>query len=51
VDGGDGVATVQVSQDDVEVLTAMAARTASATETDPATGADLGAGQVAAVTK
>jgi Mn-containing catalase len=51
VDGGDGLASVQVSQEDVEVLSAMASRTASATDTDPVTGADLGAGQEAAVTK
>jgi Mn-containing catalase len=51
VDGGDGLASVQVSQEDVEVLSAMASRTASATDTDPVTGADLGAGQDAAVTK
>jgi len=44
VDGGDGLASVQVSEKDVEVLSAMASRTASATETDPVTGADLGAG-------
>ena len=41
VDGGDGMATVNVSKGDVKVLQAMAARTAS----DPTTGADLGAGQ------
>jgi Mn-containing catalase len=51
VDGGDGLATVQVSEQDVEVLSAMASRTASATTTDPVTGADLGAGQEAAVQK
>jgi Mn-containing catalase len=45
VDGGDGLASVQVSQDDVEVLSAMASRTASDTSADPTTGADLGAGQ------
>ncbi|CAB3795384.1 manganese catalase family protein [Paraburkholderia fynbosensis] len=48
VDGGDGLASVQVSEKELEVLGAMAARTASATETDPVTGADLGAGQNAA---
>lgn len=51
VDGGDGLATVQVSQQDVDVLSAMAARTASATTSDPVTGADLGAGQEAVVQK
>ncbi|MFM0054821.1 manganese catalase family protein [Paraburkholderia phytofirmans] len=45
VDGGDGLATVNVSQRDVKVLQAMAARTASDAESDPTTGADLGAGQ------
>src|SRR5690349_1291693 len=45
VDGGDGLATVDVSADDIEVLKAMASRTASDTSTDPTTGADLGAGQ------
>ncbi|VXB40536.1 Catalase [Burkholderia sp. 8Y] len=45
VDGGDGTATVQVSQQDVEALQAMAARTASDPAADPTTGADLGAGQ------
>lgn len=45
VDGGDGLATVNVSGADVKVLSAMAARTASDTTSDPATGADLGAGQ------
>lgn len=45
VDGGDGLASVQVSEADVKVLSAMASRTASATGTDPVTGADLGAGQ------
>jgi Mn-containing catalase len=45
VDGGDGLATVGVSADDIEVLKAMASRTASNTSTDPTTGADLGSGQ------
>ena len=51
VDGGDGLATVQVSKQEVEVLSAMASRTASATTSDPVTGADLGAGQEAAIQK
>jgi len=51
VDGGDGLATVQVSKHEVEVLSAMASRTASATTSDPVTGADLGAGQEAAIQK
>lgn len=45
VDGGDGLASVNVSQRDVKVLQAMAARTASDASSDPTTGADLGAGQ------
>ncbi|MGF6768731.1 Mn-containing catalase [Paraburkholderia sp. GAS199] len=45
VDGGDGLASVNVSGKDVKVLSAMAARTASDTAVDPVTGADLGAGQ------
>jgi Mn-containing catalase len=45
VDGGDGTATVQVTQQDVETLQAMAARTASDPASDPFTGADLGSGQ------
>ncbi|WP_244818095.1 manganese catalase family protein [Caballeronia sp. Lep1P3] len=45
VDGGDGTATVQVTQQEVEALQAMAARTASDPTADPATGADLGSGQ------
>lgn len=46
VDGGDGLATVNVSKRDVKVLQAMAARTASDTSSDPTTGADLRSGQV-----
>jgi Mn-containing catalase len=45
VDGGDGLATVGVTEADVEVLQAMASRTASDVHADPTTGADLGAGQ------
>jgi Mn-containing catalase len=45
VDGGDGLATVKVGKEDVAVLQAMAARTASDTKADPTTGADLGSGQ------
>jgi Mn-containing catalase len=43
VDGGDGLANVQISEDQGDVLRAMVSRTASAVETDPVTGADLGA--------
>ncbi|SAK56890.1 catalase [Caballeronia catudaia] len=45
VDGGDGTATVTVTEQDVEVLQAMASRTASDPSADPTTGADLGAGK------
>ncbi len=45
VDGGDGMATVGVNEADVQVLKAMASRTASDASSDPKTGADLGAGQ------
>lgn len=38
-------ATVGVSKEEVEVLQAMRARTASDPTSDPTTGADLGAGQ------
>jgi Mn-containing catalase len=51
VDGGDGLASVQVSDKDVGALSAMASRTASATGADPVTGADLGAGQNGAATE
>ncbi|MDR5763186.1 manganese catalase family protein [Caballeronia sp. LZ035] len=44
VDGGDGTATVTVTEQDVQVLQAMASRTASDPSADPTTGADLGAG-------
>lgn len=49
VDGGDGLATVMVAENDAEVLKALAARTASDPSADPLTGADLGQG--AAITK
>ena len=49
VDGGDGLANVRVSEKEVEMLSAMTSRTAFATETNPVTGADLGAGQDTAV--
>jgi len=45
VDGGDGTARVGVNQADVEVLKAMAARTASDPSSDPVTGAEIGSGQ------
>ncbi|BCG05456.1 hypothetical protein PPGU19_100240 (plasmid) [Paraburkholderia sp. PGU19] len=45
VDGADGTAQVNVPKADLETLKAMASRTASNTEVDPTTSADLGAGQ------
>jgi len=44
VDGGDGTATVTVSQTEKQALDQVAARTASRTDIDPPTGAELGAG-------
>jgi Mn-containing catalase len=49
VDGGDGLASVGVSEADIDVLQAMAARTASDPTSDPTTGADLGSGQAKAL--
>jgi Mn-containing catalase len=49
VDGGDGLASAGVLAEDVDVLQAMAARTASDKSSDPTTGADLGSGQATAV--
>jgi Mn-containing catalase len=49
VDGGDGLATVNVSEQDVETLQSMAARTASDPNAQPTTGADLGAGEASKV--
>ncbi|MDR5883536.1 manganese catalase family protein [Caballeronia sp. LZ032] len=45
VDGGDGMATVTVSEEDVQTLQSMASRTASDPTADPTTGADLGSGK------
>ena len=44
VDGGDGTASVQLSAEDEALLMDMKARTMSAPESNPITGADLGAG-------
>ena len=44
VDGGDGLATVQLNADDEATLSAMKIRTASDATSDPVTGADLGSG-------
>lgn len=51
VDGGDGSASVTLPPDAEELLAAAAARTASRTDIDPTTGADLGAGRGAGSTK
>jgi Mn-containing catalase len=45
VDGGDGLATVTVTEADAQVLQAMSARTASEPSAQPLTGSDLGAGE------
>jgi Mn-containing catalase len=44
IDGGDGLATVGLDQDDQAVATKLAKRTMSDPTSDPLTGADLGAG-------
>ncbi|MCJ8203776.1 manganese catalase family protein [Pseudomonas sp. RGM2987] len=44
VDGGDGTASVQLSEKDEALLMDMKARTMSNPESDPMTGADLGSG-------
>ncbi|OZI27736.1 Mn-containing catalase [Bordetella genomosp. 7] len=44
VDGGDGLANVGLSREELEALQAMAARTTSQPDADPMTGADLGSG-------
>src|SRR3954466_3822439 len=44
VDGGEGTASVTVSQTEKQALDRAAARTASRTDIDPPTGAELGAG-------
>lgn len=44
VDGGDGTAQVKIGKKDKDVMQALVSRTASDTSSDPATGADLGAG-------
>ena len=42
VDGGDGLAAVQVSRTEKQAVTQAAMRTASRTDADPLTGAELG---------
>jgi Mn-containing catalase len=44
VDGGDGTATARLSKADEQTLAAVASRTASNPNSDPTTGAELGAG-------
>lgn len=44
VDGGDGMASVQLPDEDADVLEQMAVRTMSDPAADPMTGADLGSG-------
>jgi Mn-containing catalase len=44
VDGGDGTATVKLTKKDEQAATKAAQRTASRTDIDPVTGAELGAG-------
>ena len=51
VDGGDGLATVGLSETEAGYLAALAARGASDPSLDPTTGADLGAGPGAGATK
>ncbi|MBN9530639.1 MAG: manganese catalase family protein [Alphaproteobacteria bacterium] len=51
VDGGDGMASVMLTRDEVSALAALKARGASRTDIDPTTGADLGAGPGAGSTK
>jgi Mn-containing catalase len=51
VDGGDGSASVKLKKEEEKLLSQAAARTASRTDVDPTTGADLGAGPGAGATK
>lgn len=51
VDGGDGRASVKLTDREVKVLEALADRTKSNPDSDPTTGADLGAGPGAGRTK
>ena len=44
IDGGDGLATVELGKSDARVVEALMLRTMSDPSTDPKTGADLGAG-------
>ncbi|WP_369979098.1 manganese catalase family protein [Xanthomonas bundabergensis] len=51
VDGGSGMASVGLSETEESALLALAARTLSQPDSDPTTGADLGAGPGAGSTK
>jgi Mn-containing catalase len=51
VDGGDGSASVKLTEKENELLQKAATRTQSRTDADPTTGADLGAGSGAGKTK
>ena len=51
VDGGDGSASVELPKRDEALLAKIADRTASRTDVDPTTGAELGAGPGAGATK
>ncbi len=51
VDGGDGMATVVLDDDDMELVQKASLRTESHRDRDPTTGADLGAGPGAGTTK
>ncbi|QIF82418.1 manganese catalase family protein [Brevundimonas sp. 'scallop'] len=50
VDGGDGSASVSLGERDAAAVQAFAARTASDADSNPVTGADLGAGPGAGIT-
>ncbi|HEY3700062.1 MAG TPA: manganese catalase family protein [Spongiibacteraceae bacterium] len=49
VDGGSGLASVELNKDEIAVLDVVAARTKSDPDIDPPTGAELGAGLLAAI--
>ncbi|MBV8536505.1 MAG: manganese catalase family protein [Alphaproteobacteria bacterium] len=51
VDGGDGMATVVLEDDEMELVQKASRRTESHRDRDPTTGADLGAGPGAGTTK
>jgi Mn-containing catalase len=51
IDGGDGLATVQLQSDQRAALDQMMARNQSDPSADPVTGADLGAGPGAGRTR